>query len=456
MRHAFRVNRFCATLGFVIAVGCPAFCQWSADAKVNVQLASGTGAQALPRLINTSDDSAYMGWFCKTSDKTTLRLQKLDVAGVAQWGPSGITLADLPKDATPQSLELLCDEHNNAIATFSTNAGLHACMINPEGQMQWGGKTLCVTANIQASPSLALTTDGDTAIVWPSTEGIHMQRIAPDGAFRFQAGGLCVTPSLEKPSLPKLIPSLNGEVILSWVNGQGHLLAQRFDNQGATVWPQASTIQDKEASAAQVLPDGLGGIVACWHCTNGGQINSYVQRLTEEGEAKFANNGLAVSSKTTHNMNPVCTLVPSSNEVFVFWVSADPTTKQWGVYGQRIGEDGVKHWSDNGQELAPMSAQIKSDLRVVTLEPGAICLWKTLDEGQTDRIYGKFLDNGGIPMWGLEPALISSAPSRKSGMSMIIDSQAATKIVWEDDRNGGSIFGQNINADGTLGVPARR
>lgn len=468
-------------LGLLLVLGvlaaAPAAAQWPSNPAQNLVLADRPSEQVLPLIAGTSDGGCYIGWFDLSSGNYDVYLQRLDAAGVEQWPHNGILISNRPQDTMLTGWDLICDADDHCVLTFSDirsgDLDVQAYRVAPDGTKVWGadGISLSTGSGYEPSPAVAQASNGDLVFAWgryPDVgDGtIQMQRVTPAGSVLFPAGGLAVVaPTGEDPAFPDVVPSLDGGVIVSWVRdirtfmSNRHLRARRFAADGSPVWLSHVNIFDGGVLPLgywpEILPDEAGGCVAWWHRSASNMYNGFAQRLNAAGTELFPHNGVAVSTVTTrHHIDPACAFVPSTGEIFLFWNERNSAQSQWGIYGQRISAAGARMWNDAGLELLPVNATYKSYTRAVPLGDGAVCFTADEPTGSygDERLIAWRLSAAGGMMWGAAPVVLSSVLSTKYRLPVIIDAQGTSKIVWEDDRNGTpDIYGQNVNADGTLG-----
>jgi len=83
--------------------------------------------------------------------------------------------------------------------------------------------------------------------------------------------------------------------------------------------------------------------------------------------------------------------------------------------------------------------------------------WMDRRSGSWDDIHvlGMRVDEMGNALWSGEPILVSTVPSGKGDLQVAGDPLGSAMLVWDDHRNDEvsdkDIYGQNVNADGTLG-----
>jgi hypothetical protein len=179
------------------------------------------------------------------------------------------------------------------------------------------------------------------------------------------------------------------------------------------------------------------------------------QRLRADGVEMFAHNGVLVATgPTTHHIDPALAWDMDGEEAYVFWNERNSAQSMWGIYGQRLSDAGDRLWGDTGLVLAPVSTLYKNYPRTVPCTNGAMVFWAEEPTGSfyEDRLIGLRVDASGGLVWPGSPIGVSTLLSAKHRYPVVINAQEMAVLVWEDDRNGTvDLYGQNVNADGTLG-----
>lgn len=84
---------------------------------------------------------------------------------------------------------------------------------------------------------------------------------------------------------------------------------------------------------------------------------------------------------------------------------------------------------------------------------GAIIVWEDLRSGSNSDIYAQRLDADGKPMWTANGVAVCTYAGDQKVPLIASDGSGGAYVVWEDSRtltNGIDLYGQHINADGTL------
>ncbi|MBK6942142.1 MAG: hypothetical protein IPH13_18335 [Planctomycetes bacterium] len=469
-----------AVVSVLSLVAGPAHAQWSTDAATNTVIASGVGEQVLPKVATTADGSTYVGWFDNGPGSYTVRLSRLDAAGNAVWGPSGILISANPQSTSLVDWDLIADSSGHCVLTFTdTRSGgdldVFAYRVDADGNQLWGsnGVQLSNNADYEPSPRVTETTTGDFVFVWArlpnSGDGrIHMQRLDPAGAVQLAAGGQQIIGAAgESPAFCDVIASDGGDVIISWIRSiktfasPRHLRARRFTSAGTSPWAAHVNVFDALSLPIGydpiLKPDGQGGAMLCWHRSElSGIYNSFVQRVSSSGAEVFPHNGVAVATSTASNhLDPALAYDEASGDSFVFWNERNSAQSQWGIHGQRIDATGTRQWGANGIAFAPLNTTYKFLPRAVPYADGAIVAYGDEPGGLfgKDRALAFRVDQAGALIGSATPIVIASTLSTKSRLPTVIDCVGNVRAVWEDDRTGTpDLYAQAFNPDLTLGA----
>jgi hypothetical protein len=442
---------------------------------VNLALADGAGEQSVPLVAVTPEGDTWVAWFDGSSGAYQVRLQRLDPAGTERWPHNGMLVSAHPQNTAIYGWDMIADRDGNAVVVFSDirdggDLDTFAYRIAPDGTFLWGpnGVQLSVNPDFDPAPHVAQASDGDFVFVWQRDPAagdgdIRMQRLAPDGSLRFAVGGIPVVVSAgEDPGFVDLAAADNGTVILSWLrnirsfSSPRHLRARKFDATGAPVWPSFVNVYDAFSLplgyAPKIRADGAGGAWLWWHRSDGSTFNSFVQHLDAAGTELYPHLGVEVSTTPgMYHIDPALAIAPDTGLPIIFWNERNSTQSQWGIYAQKLDASGVRQWGAGGVVLIPVSTVPRSFPRAAGYADGAIAVLE--ETPSTDRLIALRVDGSGAPVWA-SPIVVSSAASGKARYPIAADAAGVVRVVWEDDRAGSvDVYGQNLNPDGTLGLP---
>ncbi len=463
-------------LPLVLLAG-PLAAQWSDDPAQNLAVGAGPGEQVLAKAAPTPDGGSWVAWFDNASGNYDVRLQRFDSQGRARFAAGGLLLSDHPQSSSLVDWDLIAAAGDHAVVAFTdTRAGADLDVVlyrvDAAGSPVWGPDGIAVSSNAdyEADPRLAETASGDVVVVWDSygsPAAVRMQRYDAAGTAQLAAGGVVV--AAEAGRLPGFarVAASGDDVIVAWVRDISfltsvkHLRAQRFDAAGAPVWPAVVEVFDAfnlpMGYGPQLLADGAGGGVLCWHASNPSTnlYEAFVQRLDAQGGERFGHNGVTVSTAGgTHHLAPRAAFVAATQDTYVFWNEKDASQSLSGLFAQRLDGNGVRQWGGGGLQLQALStAQWQPPSAFATAAGAtAVLTWSPTPSWGTDLVQAYHLDAAGAQPWG-GPRDLCTLPGVKSvrhAVAAAADGRAA--VFWEDDRNGDDdLYGQNLLPDGALG-----
>jgi hypothetical protein len=464
-----------ACLG-ILAVGAAVNAEWSDDPAVNLPIADVAGDQVQPKIGPTSDGGCYISWFDNRSGGYDVYLQRLDAAGDEQWVHNGMLIADRSFGST-QDYDLAVDAEDNALLAFRDDrfGGVVATAqkIAPDGATPWGanGVQLGDSSAFIAAPKITTTDDGFVIVGWTQDSDSILQKLDADGVPQWGEGVIATDPDGRNLSVSDLESSANGSVIASFVRSGDlfdprHLVAQRYDADGFEVWNvEAHSSRGGvpftvvfDGGSLQIgnfpgfVTDGLGGAVFAWYSVSPLQVRA--QRIAQTGDEVFPHNGIEVSTNASRiRVEPDVDFAPDTLETFIFWREQNSTQSQTGVYGQKLDADGARQWTDNGREIVPVGTDNRTQVRTLAIGGGAMVYYVESTGFDQDRLYGARVDGDGAFVWDPNIIDVSSIVSGKSRLAAALSADDVALLAWSDRRNdGGDLFAQNVNGDGSLGV----
>jgi hypothetical protein len=461
----------------VALLAAPLAAQWPEDPALNQAVVTAAGDQALPKAAPTADGGSWVAWFDQASGNYDVRLQRFDSQGRALFAPGGMLVSGHPQSSSLVDWDLIAASGDHAVIAFTdTRAGsdldVVVYRVDRDGRFVWGPDGIAVSnnADFEADPRLAETASGDVVVVWNrygSPAAVRMQRYSAGGTPQLPAGGVIVAAEAGRsPGFARVVASGDGALV-SWVRDISfftsvkHLRAQRFDAAGAPQWAAAVEVFDAYnlpmAYGPQLLPDGAGGAVLCWHASNPSTqlYDSFVQRVDALGAERFGHNGVVVSTAGgTHQLAPRAAFVPSSQDTFVFWNEKDASQSLSGFHAQRLDAAGARQWGGSGLQLLPVTTTQVQPPSAFASGDGAtaVVTWSPTPSFGTDLLQAFRLDPQGAQPWGgaRDLCTLPSVKSVRHAVAARPDGEAV--VFWEDARGGDDdVYGQNLHADGTRG-----
>lgn len=453
--------------GLIVCVAClglaaTAVGQWSDE---NLPIADRTGEQAQPKIVSTADGGAYVSWFDNSSGGYDMYLQRLDAQGNEVWLHNGVLVADRGFSST-QDYGLAVDTSGNALLAFRDDrfggTQITAAQVDPAGTLVWGvdGVQLTTDSAFHAAPGVAGTSDGSIVVAWKHDHDVKVQKLDTAGVAQWGTGITLTDPAAEY-SLSDMHDGEDGHVILSWVRAKSfsapkHIYAQKLDASGAAVWNRGSPVIVFNSGSLQFgsfpdfVPDGSGGAVFGWYSSSP-SLQCYAQHVLADGTLAFPPNGSPGSTDLTHDrVSPSAAYNAATDEVFLFWT--EQSAGQFGIYGQKFDASGARQWTDVGQIVAALESSERSFVNATTLADGAVVSY--FEGGFGDKsVRAAHVAGDGTLGWTPTIVTVSDAVSGKGRLTMRNNAAGTPLLAWQDSRSDtNDIYGQNLNADGSLGA----
>jgi Secretion system C-terminal sorting domain len=205
----------------------------------------------------------------------------------------------------------------------------------------------------------------------------------------------------------------------------------------------------------RLFSDGNNGAIYVWHDDrNSTNITTgYIQRKNSSGAIQFPVNGSAVSTNASnHHFAPVAAYMPSTGETYAVFQEANSGQTQWGFYAQRFSPTGSQLWTSGGLALQTLGTDQVVAYTVMTRDTNVIFCFSQSAAGNTNIVKAARLGKSGGYVWSGNIISASTVSSSKIRLNSVINSSGMSILNWQDKRlDGGGVYAQNINFDGTFG-----
>ncbi len=438
-----------------VLVASAASAQWSSNPATNLSLADGGSDQVQPKLAPTGDGGAYLSWFDGIGTGYDTRLQKVTATGVELFPHNGVLVMNTSFSST-QDYGLDTDSAGNAlIANRDDSQGgtqIGAAKVSPTGVRLWGASSVLLTntADFVAAPKIAGTSDGGAVVAWKQASTVRLQKLDANGNALWGAG-VTLTPPAGDYSVGDLHDA-GTDVILSIVHQTGafgsprHLLAQKFDSAGSTLWG-ANPVAVFDGGSLQIgnfpsfVPDGSGGAVFSWYGV--APLQCYAQRVLANGAEAFPHNGAVASTDATRvRVSPSVTFDAGSGSTFLFWLEQNSLQSQFGLYAQKFDASGNRTWGTEGIAFLPLGGTELGLIRGQASGGGAFAFWSAGGFGAAQLFGARFHSSGAVDIATFP---VATTPSGKSRLAVTRSATGQTFLAWSDDRaDSGDILAQNV------------
>lgn len=268
---------------------------------------------------------------------------------------------------------------------------------------------------------------------------------------------LKITSQIGDQVIPKIALCPNGDYYFGYFSlesGNYNVRLQRLDNQGNILWanngllisdhPSMSWLTDWEMEA-----DHENHAILSWQDIRlGGANNTVAYRISPEGDFVWGADGIQLSNSDAFDVSPKIAITSSNNAVFAW--QADNV-----IIMQKISPSGEKLWGENGITLTHTNNLTWPQLMPVGNDE--VIMKYFIDSGPawspTRHIYAQRFDANGAAVWSA-PAVISNAGSVQAWLQilpMINDGNDGFYISWHDYRISGTAatsWLQHINSQG--------
>jgi hypothetical protein len=264
---------------------------------------------------------------------------------------------------------------------------------------------------------------------------------------------------------PAVITDGNGGVLISWRDYRynssifgGDIVAQRLTNEGNAVWTgNGIAVNAGSLNKGHFRPvmaeDGYGGAVIGWGRSPGFLYNYdiFAQKLNGDGERKWSLNDVTVSDRPgTESFHQI--IRDDSCGAILTWTHLPGTTGSTDIYAQRVDSAGSTLWENNGVEIC-MAAESQSYPKLTgDGQSGAIIAWADSRRGTGESdIYAQRVAHDGTVQWTTDGVEVTNYLYAQISPVIVSDGSGGAIIAWEDSRSGNSdIYAQRLNANGEI------
>ncbi len=261
--------------------------------------------------------------------------------------------------------------------------------------------------------------------------------------------------------VPKIRTTLDGKFFISWFGGDGNLNMnlQLLDFNGNELWEtNGITVSDYSQNSFvtdySLTTDVEGNAVVAFTDVRNGVTNTMVYKVSQSGEMLFGEDGINPSPSVVGEYVPHLT-VTTENNVIVAWMRE--TDDGLTSVIQRIDEDGNRPWGEEGIVLINDTAEIQNPVPVPTSDGGFLLVYyiQTGPFFSPNRyIYVQKYTAMGIAVWPQEVEVcgFTKIPGFAT-LQVAADGNDGAVITWYDDSNDNALANvavQHILSDGSL------
>ncbi|MCD6115831.1 T9SS type A sorting domain-containing protein [bacterium] len=344
------------------------------------------------------------------------------------------------------------------------DADIYVQYIDGAGNAKWGpdGKVICSAAGNQKRPTITSDGSGGLYVAWEDevSEDIYIQHLDAQGNELWVKDGIRICSAAGLQSRVEAVYDGTGSVTLVWIDersGNGtDIYAQRVNSSGNALWQTNGVpvcTESGNQSSHVIKSDGSGGVFVVWQDYRNGyaNIDIYAQHINSSGSPLFGSQGISVVSAANNQQKPDIDI--NGTDIFVSWQDFRSGTNN-DIYVQKFDINGSPQWGANGYPVCTAGGHQTNSQIISDGSGGVIIVW---DDNRTGYdIYGQQMSSNGIPQWEANGKVINASSGYQYTSRVVSDGAHGAFVIWNDDHSSPSdlnIFVQHIKSDGTLLFP---
>lgn len=458
----YRTQRAAVALSIVSALGASAVTpahasQWLLN---GAPVCTAQNNQQYSDVTSDGQGGAIAVWMdARSGQDYDIWAQRFDGWGRPVWALNGVALCTAVDDQFYP--RIIGDGAGGAIVVWedlrtSSDYDIYARRVDANGNVLWtaNGVAVCTATLNQQSPQLVSDGAGGAIITWHDARlnpdwNIYAQRISAAGSALWTANGAAVCTQTSNQFKPKITEDGAGGAFVVWedfrTGAQYDLYVQRLDLDGNFYWnlnglPLCNAAQNQVD--AQIVSDGVGGMIATWEDYRAGAPNTFAQRVIGTGTAQWTLNGVELATVNGGEYDPQIAS-DGANGAIVAWY--DTRAVNGDIYAQRINISGTPLWAAAGAALCT-AANYQDEPRIVGDGlGGAIVSWSDQRFETARDAYARRIDASGVPQGTANGVAMCVLPGFQLGPRIASDGAGGGIVVWEDGRTGGRhIYAQRL------------
>jgi hypothetical protein len=323
---------------------------------------------------------------------------------------------------------------------------------------------LCTEPEDQIVPAIISTSDGGTIIAWMDYRNadidIYAQKLDSYGNTQWTLGGVAVCTEVGHQTAPYICSDGAGGAILVWKDWRAasdvDLYAQRIDSSGTRMWSSSGVVICNATSTPlnfDICSDGAGGVIIVWQDDRTGTNlwDIYAQRVSQNGVSLWNDNGSIVCDAVDDQQFPklICNQV---GKIFFTWADSRLGASNINIYAQQFNLTGHPQWPHNGLGVCNVAGE-QNFPNIVSAGGNAIITWIDLRNDPLGDIYAQRIDSLGTIWWEMGTgAPICTANDSQINPQICSDMNNGAIITWSDRRTNEQqdIYAQRINWTGDI------
>ena len=438
--------------------------QWVDDPATNTFIANSS-ADAGEVYLSTDEVSGdtYLQFNQMRSNGWVPTLQRLTFEGIPQWGDNGITITGQTLSSWSEGVAMVATNDGGVVSCFSNEAGQSvAVRINADGTFPWGEQGITLFGGQGGSRTELLAgNDGGVWALGTDYNNTYLQYVNADGTL---GPAITMGDGEHQYMFGLMVPSVDNRVLVvfekeNWAYTyyyEKSIYVACYTREGEQIGNETLLMLPQTIGGSYchyVVPDGEGGGYAyIWHPAIGGAFNTYVFHFDVNGISTISDqNGIPVHSTDPSNfyLSAYGTVDPVSHDLIIAYEQTDASTQsQSRIYMNRITATGERVWGE-GILVADNNGSSYSEIKVDAFEDGSgFSIIYNQGDGYNSTVEAKGFDMDGNQLWS--KCMSSNSYSKAMCENSTGFHMGQNIVAWVNSSNG-SVYGQNIGPDGTMG-----
>ena len=438
--------------------------QWVDDPATNTFIANSS-ADAGEVYLSTDEVSGdtYLQFNQMRSNGWVPTLQRLTFEGIPQWGDNGITITGQTFSSWSEGIAMVATNDVGVVSCFSNAAGQSvAVRINADGTFPWGEQGITLFGGQGGSRTELLAgNDGGVWALGTDYNNTYLQYVNADGTL---GPAITMGDGEHQYMFGLMVPSVDDRVLVvfekeNWAYTyyyEKSIYVACYTREGEQIGNETLLMLPQTIGGSYchyVVPDGEGGGYAyIWHPAIGGAFNTYVFHFDVNGISTISDqNGIPVHSTDPSNfyLSAYGTVDPVSHDLIIAYEQTDASTQsQSRIYMNRITATGERVWGE-GILVADNNGSSYSEIKVDAFEDGSgFSIIYNQGDGYNSIVEAKGFDMDGNQLWS--KCMSSNSYSKAMCENSTGFHMGQNIVAWVNSSNG-SVYGQNIGPDGTMG-----
>lgn len=460
-----KTSPFTTVLGCLLALllGYPtgSHAQWTDDTAQNTPLSNLTAPDL--KILPGPDGSTYIAYWHErpAPQNYELRLQKIDSAGIVQFGQTGLLIdASTPMSTFLVTWDMKADRAGNIyIGITGTGSGNPAVVhkISPQAEQPWGPTGI----NIGSGYDLKLLplSNGEVIVSYLPGSQAHLRKLTADGQQAW-AAPLVIAPVGNGRTLGGELVEISGgrfELIFyvqPSFSPYGPAYAQCYNFDGQPQWPAPVPLSQGRSlrtNARYAVSQSADTTYFGFSASQGLIIQSYIQRINPDGSTPWGNTGLDFADQSALYERDLRIAIEQGSPYL--WAVAEMTPSSQGSVGEWVQKialsSGQRLLGADGREVFAVTSNRahKGELRVIDDRPVFLINDGISNGSNPLPILLVSLDTAGLldPAAGLLPVATQPQGIKDRMQLRDITTNGYAIAVWTENRGSGSLpYAQRI------------